>query len=138
MLHFIFQHQRLVHTSTQPLQHQQFLRFAPGVRPATVEQYEQLLHRQTQAQNVQGGVLRLPLNQTSVIQRPPVGPPQAVGGQTEGVNAEEGIPDNVTAELEKLEQETGKKFRSSYISIIYSKLDIMAYKEFHFSKIVLR
>lgn len=103
----MFQHQRLA----QPLQHQQFLRFAPGARPAAIEQYEQLLHRQTQVQNAQGGVLRLPINQTSVIQRPPVGPPQTVSGQTEGVSSEEGIPDNVTAELEKLEQETGNKFR---------------------------
>lgn len=91
------------------LQQQQFVRFAPGVRPATVEQYEQLLQRQTQTPNQP--LHRLPLNQPSVIQRQQLGPTQ-IGTNTtttgENSNNEEGIPDNVTAELEKLEQETGK------------------------------
>lgn len=50
------------------------------------------------------------MNQPSVIQRPQLGPTQINASHTtstESSNNEEGIPDNVTAELEKLEQETG-------------------------------
>lgn len=88
---------------------------SPGaVRPTTVEQFE-LLHRQNQLQNQNrvtdpGVNPRLPINQSGAIQRPPLNLPPAVTTATSvsdsNVN-EEGIPDNVTAELEKLEQETG-------------------------------
>lgn len=57
----------------------------------------------------------MPLNQASVIQRPqisqsaPTSTP-TISNTTENNPSEEGIPDNVTAELEKLEQETGNLF----------------------------
>lgn len=106
------QQQRLVQASGQGQVQQQFIRLGLGVRPTSVEQYEQLLQRQTQAHS-QARVEQLQaasrvnvINQASVIQRPV--PPSATQ-VTEGHKSvnEEGIPDNVTAELEKLEQETG-------------------------------
>lgn len=108
----ILQHQQRLINSPNPTIPHQFIRFPPGVRPATVEQYEQLLQRQTQAPNQQQ-VHRLPLSQPSVIQRSQLGASHASIGITsagDSANTEEGIPDNVTAELEKLEQETGKEY----------------------------
>ncbi|KAG5897188.1 hypothetical protein JTB14_022544 [Gonioctena quinquepunctata] len=126
-MRLILQQQRLVHTNVQGVQ-QQFVRFAPGARPTTVEQYEQLLHRQAQTQirgAEQNVTPRLPLNQASVIQRPQVGQSGqilATSGSAENNTNEEGIPDNVTAELEKLEQETGTMVELQGVSEILGGL----------------
>ncbi|XP_023312429.1 histone-lysine N-methyltransferase 2C isoform X6 [Anoplophora glabripennis] len=125
----VYLQQRLAHTSAQGIQ-QQFVRFLPGaVRPTTVEQFE-LLHRQNQLQNQNRAAdlstgPRLPINQNSVVQRPPLTQPPTVttaaGAPENNVN-EEGIPDNVTAELEKLEQETGTMVELQGVSDILGGL----------------
>lgn len=107
--------QRLAHTSAQGVQ-QQYVRFLPGaVRPTTVEQFE-ILQRQNQLQQQNrivdpGTGPRLPVNQGGVIQRPALVQPAAPASTSaqEASVSEEGIPDNVTAELEKLEQESGTR-----------------------------
>ncbi|CAH1176242.1 unnamed protein product [Phaedon cochleariae] len=111
------QQQRQLH-ATPPSLHQQFVRFAPGVaRPATVEQYEQLLQqRQAQARGVEAPARPSPVpGGQAVAQKGQSG--QAAGGQNE-----EGIPDNVTAELEKLEQETGTMVELQGVSEILGGL----------------
>ncbi|KAJ8921946.1 hypothetical protein NQ315_008580 [Exocentrus adspersus] len=106
------QQQRLAATNAQGIQ-QQFVRFLPGVvRPTAVEQFE-LLQRQNQLQNQTrmadpSSGAKLPIGQGGMVQRP-LGQQQNVANTASSDNNanEEGIPDNVTAELEKLEQETG-------------------------------
>ncbi|XP_060525404.1 histone-lysine N-methyltransferase 2C-like [Cylas formicarius] len=96
-----------------------------SVRPSTVEQYEQLLHqRQIQLQNRSAGsldqsggsVARLLQGGPGVAPRSAIATSGAHTTTTTSANAgavsqtasnEQEIPDNVTAELEKLEQETG-------------------------------
>ena len=91
------------------------VRFTSIVRPTSVEQYEQLLPRQQptfqpRAADPQGPP-RLPVSQIANIQRPPLSQTPAVSApatnQAENAVSDQEIPDNVTAELEKLEQETG-------------------------------
>lgn len=87
------------------------VRFSQGiVRPVVnTEQYEQLLQRQQfqpRGADPQIGV-RLPVNQVGNISRPQLNQTNpTVTNNSENTNTEE-IPDNVTAELEKLEQESG-------------------------------
>ncbi|CAG9863833.1 unnamed protein product [Phyllotreta striolata] len=112
---------------------QQFIRFTSNVRPTTVEQYEQLLQRQGNNQNQmhaedqQQGVARMPVAQSGVVQRPHVAQASVTGAvataSTESNPSEEGIPDNVTAELEKLEQETGTMVELQGVSDILGGLD---------------
>lgn len=81
-----------------------------AVRP-NVEQYEQLLQRQVQFQSRQPdqmGNIRLPVSQAIISQKAAVvqqslsvAPQQTLDSSS----TEQEIPDNVTAELEKLEQE---------------------------------
>ncbi|XP_056641929.1 histone-lysine N-methyltransferase 2C-like isoform X3 [Diorhabda sublineata] len=104
---------------------QQFVRFtSAAARPATLEQYE-LLQRQANAQirgPEQQGAPRMVLNQASVIQRPQVVQAAPTTSATESNSSEEGIPDNVTAELEKLEQETGTMVELQGVSEILGGL----------------
>ncbi|RZC33964.1 histone-lysine N-methyltransferase 2C-like [Asbolus verrucosus] len=106
-------------TQQQQQQQQVFsggtVRFAHGiVRPASVEQYEQLLPKQQAPFQPRAAdqqiTPRLPVAQLSTIQRPPISQTPAASSasnSTDSTNNEQEIPDNVTAELEKLEQETG-------------------------------
>ncbi|KAL1490323.1 hypothetical protein ABEB36_013038 [Hypothenemus hampei] len=91
-------------------QHQQ-LRFstASGVRQTTIEQYEQLLQRQQQQQlQVRTISAQIPMAQVdNNIVHKPAQQQQLVVENNQSMNNEQEIPDNVTAELEKLEQETG-------------------------------
>lgn len=80
-----------------------------AVRPS-VEQYEQLLQRQVQFQSRQPeqmGNIRLPVSQTLISQKAVVQQTLSVTPQQtlDSSSTEQEIPDNVTAELEKLEQE---------------------------------
>ncbi|XP_030747248.1 uncharacterized protein LOC115875851 [Sitophilus oryzae] len=89
-----------------------------GNRPTTIEQYEQLIQQRQNLQNSRGPFdqtnPRHPLAQrpSGVIQRPSLAVSQSsvMGGGAAASgdpSGEQEIPDNVTAELEKLEQETG-------------------------------
>lgn len=88
------------------------VRFSQGiVRPvANAEQYEQLLQRQQQFQSRGGDQQigpRLPLNQIGNISRPQLNQTNPTSSNNPENSSSEEIPDNVTAELEKLEQESG-------------------------------
>lgn len=108
----------MIHQSAAPGQQQQqptqmlsgsTIRF---VRPTSVEQYEQLIPRQQPAFHPRAAeqqmTPRLPISQIN-IQRPPISQTPATSTASSGETStnEQEIPDNVTAELEKLEQETG-------------------------------
>lgn len=121
-IYFLQQH-GLTNVNIQQ-QQQQFqvgsmLRFSQNsaVRPANVEQYEELLQRQQssgadqfQNRTDQLNQCRLALNQQQ-LQRPQSAVEQKMaagsGGPVENAPNEQEIPDNVTAELEKLEEESG-------------------------------
>lgn len=104
------------------IQQQQFqvgsmLRFAQGpVRPTNLEQYEELLQRQQSTASEhfpnRADILnqcRLAINQQLQRQQAVAEQKAAAGLSTpaENVSNEQEIPDNVTAELEKLEEESG-------------------------------
>ncbi|XP_050507765.1 histone-lysine N-methyltransferase 2C-like isoform X1 [Diabrotica virgifera virgifera] len=110
------------------IQHQ-FVRFtSTPARPTTLDQYEQLLHRPSPTQiraPDQQNAPRMTLNQASVIQRPQLVQPTPTTPATSAADSnpsEEGIPDNVTAELEKLEQETGTMVELQGVSEILGGL----------------
>lgn len=121
------------------IQQQQFqvgsmLRFAQSssVRPANVEQYEELLQRQQSATGdhfqrdraEQLNQCRLALNQQLQRQHA-VAEQKAASGSSataENANNEQEIPDNVTAELEKLEEESGTMVELQGVSDILGGL----------------
>jgi hypothetical protein len=120
-MRLLIQQQRLIQQSsaTQQQQQQVFsggaVRFPPGiVRPTSVEQYEQILPRQQPPFQPRAAEPqmppRLPVGQIAAMQRPPLSQTPAVANTpstSENTTNDQEIPDNVTAELEKLEQETG-------------------------------
>lgn len=123
--------QRLLQTGNNQQLAPGAVRFAPGtIRPASVEQYEQLLQRQValQARAVDSQISpRLPVSQIQPIQRPLINQqptvPNAPTPNTEtNTQSEQEIPDNVTAELEKLEQETGTMVELQGVSEILGGL----------------
>ncbi|XP_044258429.1 histone-lysine N-methyltransferase 2C-like isoform X2 [Tribolium madens] len=122
-MRLLIQQQRLIQQNAAPGQQPQqqmfsggTVRFAPGiVRPTSVEQYE-LLQRQQQQATFQPRATepqmapRLPISQVTNIQRPSISQTPTVpssGTSNENQSNDQEIPDNVTAELEKLEQENG-------------------------------
>lgn len=88
-----------------------------AIRPTNVEQYEELLQRQQTAVPGHFQNRTDQLNQVRLPQSPQVHRPQAhleqkpqtvaPNAPAESAGNEQEIPDNVTAELEKLEEETG-------------------------------
>lgn len=108
------------------------LRFQQGsVRPANVEQYEELLQRQQSASGEhfqsradQLNQCRLALNQQLQRQQAVAEQKSAAGLSTpaENANNEQEIPDNVTAELEKLEEESGTMVELQGVSDILGGL----------------
>lgn len=144
--------------NVQQQQQQQFavssmLRFsqATSVRPTSVEHYEDLLQRQ------QSAAAPFPVRPEQVgTPRPPVHPQQlqrAMASEqkspattssniaqvnSESGNTEQEIPDNVTAELEKLEEESGTMAELQGVSDILGGLgdeddDILAEMGEHFN-----
>ncbi|XP_076251798.1 uncharacterized protein LOC143191021 isoform X3 [Rhynchophorus ferrugineus] len=113
----LLQQQRLSTPMQQQIVNNSTIRYTAvgGNRPTTIEPYEQLLHQrqalQTRTPTFDQNNPRVSLVQ-GPMQRPPtvVSQPSALAGNppNQGESAtEQEIPDNVTAELEKLEQETG-------------------------------
>lgn len=108
----LYNFQRGVAPTLHQFQAGQVARFQVPVRAATVEQYEQMLQRpQINLQVRQGEQIanvRMPTpNAPVAVQRTPMAQPSPVAPASSATteSSEQEIPDNVTAELEKLEQE---------------------------------
>ncbi|KAL3280233.1 hypothetical protein HHI36_017729 [Cryptolaemus montrouzieri] len=121
--------QRLSLTNQQFQQAAPTVRFAPGAssRPSTVDQYEQILQRQHSLQNKT--VEPQTISRPQAIQNPqlaklPIPQPAATSSLLVSSSAasDQEIPDNVTAELEKLEQETGTMVELQGVSDILGGL----------------
>lgn len=95
-----------------------------NVRSSNVEQYEQILQKQAQIQNARQQN-ESPVPQSIIpIQRVPSIDQHvaASNANNDSSSTDQEIPDNVTAELEKLEQETGTMVELQGVSEILGGL----------------
>lgn len=93
-------------------------------RPTNIEQYEQLLQKQAQLQAARQTEQTAVVTQAATVPQRPAVTQQTTATTTTNENTpnDQEIPDNVTAELEKLEQETGTMVELQGVSEILGGL----------------